>query len=78
LVCRSSASSEDDDDTLMDEGVADYVEKDEPEQMAATCPTPAKSDSGTSNVESGAAKDNLCSGSILSPTVSQSMQFSVR
>ncbi|XP_014498812.1 transcriptional regulator ATRX isoform X2 [Vigna radiata var. radiata] len=68
ILKKSSASSEDDDDNLMDEGVADYVEKDEPEEMPATCPTPAKSDSGTLNVESGVAKDNLCSGSILSPT----------
>ncbi|BAT77777.1 hypothetical protein VIGAN_02037200 [Vigna angularis var. angularis] len=72
ILKKSSASSEDDDDTLMDEGIADYVEKDEPEEMPATCHTPAKSDSGTLNVESGVAKDNLCSGSILSPTAMSS------
>jgi len=59
----------------MDEGISDNVEKDDLEEMPATCPAATKSDSRTLNVESSDAKDNFCSGSIPSPTVSQFMHF---
>ncbi|KAK7352343.1 hypothetical protein VNO80_17763 [Phaseolus coccineus] len=71
ILKKSSTSSEDDDDILMDlmdEGITNNVEKEEPEERPATCPAATKSDSGTLNVESSDAKDNFCSGSIPSPT----------
>ncbi|KAL9312921.1 hypothetical protein ACSQ67_018373 [Phaseolus vulgaris] len=68
ILKKSSTSFEDDDDILMDEGISDNVEKDDLEEMPATCPAATKSDSRTLNVESSDAKDNFCSGSIPSPT----------